>query len=174
MSGINTKQIKWPGSSSQFIKGNGSLDSSVYITNAVATLGSLTSANGSTIPASETLVGRATTDSLTNKRWVNRVLALSANSATPAINTDNYDVVHITAQSTALTNMSTNLTGSTHNDGDRLKISITGTTAIAITWGTGFESSTCLLPTTTITTARLDVLFEWNTESSVWRCMACA
>ena len=108
-----------------------------------------------------------------NARINKRVLALSANSATPAINTNLYDVVHITSQSTAITSFTSGLTG-TAVDGDTLRISITGTTAIAITWGASFESSTVTLPTTTVTTARLDVGFFWNTETSKWRCVAVA
>ena len=102
-------------------------------------------------------------------RITKRVLALSANSATPAIDTDNYDVVHITAQTAAITGFT--MTG-TPVDGDTLRISITGTAAVAITWGTSFEPSTVALPTTTTGTARLDVGFFWNTETSHWRCLA--
>ncbi len=108
---------------------------------------------------------------LTNKRITKRVLGLSANSATPAINTDSYDVVHITAQTATITGFT--MSG-TPVDGDTLRVSITGTAAVAITWGTSFEASTVALPTTTVTTARLDVGFFWNTETSKWRCMAVA
>lgn len=119
-------------------------------------------------------VNLTNTATLTNKRITQRVLALSANSATPAINTDNYDVVHITAQTAAITSFTTNLTG-TPVDGDRLRISITGTGAVALTWGASFESSgNVTLPTTTVSTTRLDVGFFWNTESNKWRCTAAA
>ena len=104
-------------------------------------------------------------------RITKRVLALSANSATPAVDTDNYDVVHITAQTAAITSFT--MTG-TPVDGDTLRVSITGTAAVGITWGTSFEASTVALPTTTATTARLDVGFLWNTETSKWRCAAVA
>jgi hypothetical protein len=110
---------------------------------------------------------------MTNKRITRRVLALSANSATPSINTDSYDVVHITGQSAAITSFSSGLSGSPV-DGDMLRISITGTGAVAITWGASFEASTVSLPTTTVSTNRLDVGFIWNTESSKWRCIASA
>jgi hypothetical protein len=119
------------------------------------------------------VVGTTAVQTLTNKRITKRVLALSANSATPAINTDNYDVVHITAQTAAITSFTSGLSG-TPVDGDSLRISITGTGAVALTWGTSFEASTIALPTTTVTTARLDVGFFWNTETSKWRCVAVA
>ena len=150
--------------------------------NVLSTSPSLTTPNFSsivnsgtlTLPTStDTLVARATTDTLTNKRITKRVLALSANSATPAINTDNYDVVHITSQTTAITSFTSGLTG-TPVDGDTLRISITGTAAVALTWGTSFESSTATLPTTTVSTTRLDIGFFWNTETSKWRCVAVA
>lgn len=111
------------------------------------------------------------TATLTNKRITRRVLALSANSATPAINTDNYDVVHITAQTAAINTFTTNLSG-TPGDGDELRISVTGTGAVAFTWGASFESGAATLPTTTTGTTRLDMLFYWNTETTKWRCMA--
>lgn len=102
-----------------------------------------------------------------------RALASTANSATPTINTDSYDIVVITAQSVAITSFTTNLSGTPVN-GQKLWISITGTGAIAITWGASFESSTITLPTTTVTTNRLDVGFVWNVATSKWRCVAVA
>jgi hypothetical protein len=102
-----------------------------------------------------------------------RVLASTANSATPAINTDLYDMVVITAQSVAITSFTTNLTGTPVN-GQKLWISLTGTTAIAITWGASFESSLATLPTTTVSTNRLDIGFVWNVATTKWRCVAVA
>lgn len=113
----------------------------------------------------------STAQTITTKRITKRVSALSANSATPAINTDTTDVVHITAQSAAITSFTTNLTG-TPVDGDTLRISVTGTTSVALTFGASFESSTVTLPTTTSSTTRLDIGFFWNTETSKWRCVA--
>lgn len=115
------------------------------------------------------VLGTTATQTVTNKRITKRVIALSAGSATPAINTDSYDVVHITAQNAAITSFTTNLTG-TPVDGDTLRISITDNgTARALTWGASFEASTIALPTTTVISTRLDVGFFWNTETSKWR-----
>ena len=126
-----------------------------------------------TLPTTGTLATLAGTETFTNK-WIQpRVLASTANSATPTLNTDSYDMMVITGQSVAITNFSTNLTGTPVN-GQKLWIAITGTGAIAITWGTSFESSTVTLPTTTVTTARLDVGFVWNVATSKWRCVAVA
>jgi hypothetical protein len=125
-----------------------------------------------TFQGTDTIVGRATTDTMTNKRITKRVLALAANSATPAINTDLYDVVHITAQTAAITSLTSGLTG-TPVDGDTLRISITGTGSVAITFGASFEASGAVpLSTTTSSTARLDMGFFWNSETSKWRQVA--
>lgn len=129
-----------------------------------------------TLPAiSTTLLGTNTTNTVSNKRNTERVTALSAGSATPAINTDSFDVVHITAQSAAITSFTTNLTG-TPVDGDSLRISITDNgTARALTFGASFEASgTVPLPTTTVISTRLDIAFFWNTETSKWRCIGVA
>jgi hypothetical protein len=102
------------------------------------------------------------------------VLTLAANSAgaTPVIDTDVYNVVHITGQSTTITSVTTN---GAPIDGDTLRISITGTATVGFTLtSTYFEASTVALPTTTSGTARLDMGFLWNTETSKWRCVAVA
>jgi len=125
-------------------------------------------ADGGAIPGVVTTDG---TQTLTNKRIVPRVLASTANSATPTLNTDNYDMLVITGQTVAITSFTTNLSG-TPTNGQKLWISITGTGAIAITWGASFEASTVALPTTTVTTARLDVGFVWNVATTKWRCVA--
>jgi hypothetical protein len=87
------------------------------------------------------VVGTTDTNTLTNKRITARSGTV-ASSATPTINTDNVDFFSITGQLVDITNMSTNLTG----------------VPIA-------------LPTTTVTTARLDVAFIYNTVTSMWRCV---
>lgn len=120
----------------------------------------------------ETLPTLTSTGTFTNKRITPRVGTV-ASSATPTINTDDVDMYRITGLTTNITSMTTNLSG-TPTDGQRLWISITGTAARTITWGTAFEASTVALPTTTVTTNRLDVGFVWNTVTSKWRCVAVA
>ena len=118
---------------------------------------------------SGTVIGTTDTQTLTNKRLTPRVGTVSS-SATPTINTDNYDVFTITALAVDITSMTTNLSG-TPTDGQKLLIAITGTAARAITWGASFEASTIALPTTTVSTNRLDVGFIWNAATSKWRCI---
>lgn len=95
----------------------------------------------------------------------------TTSSATPTINTDDVDYYSLTAQTADITSFTTNLSG-TPTDAQKLWISITGTAARAITWGSSFESSTVTLPTTTVSTNRLDVGFVWNAATSKWRCVA--
>lgn len=112
----------------------------------------------------------SSTNTLTNKRITKRV-GSTTSSATPTINTDDYDIYKLTAQAVDITSFTTNLSG-TPTDGQTLMIQITGTAARAITWGASFEASTVALPTTTVSTNRLDVGFIWNTATSKWRCIA--
>lgn len=114
----------------------------------------------------------SSTNTLTNKRVTPRT-GTTTSSATPTINTDNVDFYSLTAQAADITSFTTNLSG-TPTDGQKLWIAITGTAARAITWGASFEASTVALPTTTVTTNRLDVGFVWNTATSKWRCVATA
>lgn len=126
-----------------------------------------------TLPsATDTLVGKATTDTFTNKRITPRV-GSTTSSATPTINTDDVDMYGLTAQTVDITSFTTNLSG-TPTNGQKLWIYIVGTAARAITWGASFEASTVALPTTTVTTNRLDVGFVWNAVTSKWRCVAVA
>lgn len=113
----------------------------------------------------------SSTNTLTNKRVTPRVTALSNPGATPTINTDNCDAVDITGQTANITSMTTNLSG-TPTSFQKLWIAITGTAARTISWGATFEAGAVALPTTTVTTQRLDVGFIWNGTTSKWRCMA--
>lgn len=114
----------------------------------------------------------SSTNTLTNKRLTPRV-GTTTSSATPTINTDNVDAYTLTAQAVDITSFTTNLSG-TPTDCQKLLISITGTAARAITWGASFEASTIALPTTTVSTNRLDVAFIWNSATSKWRCVGSA
>jgi len=134
-------------------------------TGVVTALGNNTNATG----GFPTIDGTAT---LTNKRITPRV-STTTSSATPTINTDNVDQYGLTAQAVDITSFSTNLSG-TPTDGQKLWIYIVGTAARAITWGGSFESSTVSLPSTTVSTNRLDVGFVWNAATSKWRCVASA
>ena len=105
------------------------------------------------------------TTTLTNKRVTKRVETV-ASSATPASNTDSYDITKITGLAVAITSLTSGLTG-TPVDGDMHLWSFTDNgTARAITPGASFENSTISFPWTTIISTHLNVLCEWNTTTS--------
>lgn len=89
-----------------------------------------------------------------------------------SLNCDNYDVFVVTAQAGDL--KFNNPTG-TPVDGQTLWLAVTGTGARALTYDTQFESSAAAtLPTTTVTTARIDIGLVWRADTSKWHCVAVA
>ena len=104
---------------------------------------------------------------------VKGTLALSANSATPAVDTDIYNNVEITGQSIAITSFSSGLTG-TPTVGSTLTWNVTGTTAIAFTPGSSYENSTITFPTTSVSTNKISIGCIWNSVTSKWRVVAVA
>lgn len=117
----------------------------------------------------------ASGDTVANTRITRRTTTTAAPGATPTINSDNVDYAEFTGLATAITSMTTNLSG-TPVRGDLLWMSFTDNgTARAIAWGTSYEASgTSALPTTTQAGVRLDVLFAWNVATSKWRALAVA
>jgi len=114
----------------------------------------------------------SSTDTITNKRNTRRLTTTNAPGATPTTNTDNVDIMNFTGLNTAITSMTTNLSG-TPVDGDLVEFRFTDNgTARAITWGASFGATTVALPTTTVISTMLRVLFEWN--GSIWQCVAVA
>lgn len=110
----------------------------------------------------------SSTNTLTNKRVTKRVVT-TTQAAEPTINTDNGDIFSITALAQAITSFTTNLTG-TPVEGDMIMIQITDNgTPRAITWGASFTSTTTALPTTTVASTMLRVVFQYNTT---WQCVA--
>lgn len=107
---------------------------------------------------------------LTNKRITRRVVSV-VSSAIPTVNTDSYDMYILTAQAVDITSFTTNFTGSP-SEWEMFWIAITGTAARTISWWAKFEASTVALPTTTVSTNRLDIRFIWNSVSSKWRCVS--
>lgn len=102
-----------------------------------------------------------------------RVTSITS-SATPTINTDNCDAVNITALATAITSMTTNLSGAP-SDFDTLVFRIKDNgTARAITWGASFVAGGVALPTTTVISKVLTVGFIYDAVKLDWCCIASA
>lgn len=117
--------------------------------------------------ATDTLAGIAATQTLTNKRVTPRVLSAASYTTDTgtSLNCDTLDEFIVTAQAGAL--KFNNPTG-TPTDGQVLLIAVTGTAARALTYDTQFQASTVALPSTTVTTARLNMAFIWSAATSKW------
>jgi len=112
-------------------------------------------------------------ETLNNKTITQRVTTIVSN-ATPTINTDDCDAVDITALATAITSMTTNLSGTPTNF-QKLIIRIKDNgTARAITWGASFASRGATLPTTTVLGKITTIGLIYNSTTSVWGCVAVA
>ncbi len=131
-----------------------------------------TSINLSSVTSSsDTLVNRNTSETLANKRLSPRNSTIGS-SATPSINTDGTDIFTITSQAAAITSMTTGLSG-TPVTGQKLIIRIKDNgTARAITWGASYEAMGVALPTTTVVSKTMYVLFIYNATAAKWDCMA--
>lgn len=119
----------------------------------------------------------SSTNTLTNKRVTKRLVSVSGPGATPTTNTDNCDIAEFTALATAITSMTTNLSGTPVN-GDMLEfVFVDNGTARAITWGASFANGPLLnLPTTTVISTVLRVLVQYQTTASLnkWVCVGLA
>jgi hypothetical protein len=108
---------------------------------------------------------------LTNKRIPPRITTITS-SATPTVNTDDCDMVTITALAAAISSMTSGLTG-TPNNGEMLLYRIKDDgTARAITWGASFAAAGAALPTTTVLGKVLHVLFIWDSVAAKWCCLS--
>lgn len=117
------------------------------------------------------IVRQTKTQTITNKTIQKRILVVTQ-SATPATNIDNGDIVKITGIAQAITSMTSGLSGTPY-DGQMILWQLTDNgTARAITWGASFASTTNFtLPTTTVISTMLRVLTQWNAVTSKHECI---
>jgi len=122
--------------------------------------------SGATFACVPTVAQKDFAEKLTNKRVKPRVSSVTS-SATPSVNTDNFDVLEVTALAVNITGIT--VTG-TPDSWDTLIISIKDNgTAKTIAWNASFEASSLALPLTTVGGQTLDMAFRWNAASSKWR-----
>ncbi len=107
-------------------------------------------------------------------RRLGRCTAIAAPGATPTINTDLSKDWDLTGVATAITSMTTNLTGNPINMEELIIRFKDNGTARAITWGASFEAAGVALPTTTVISKRLMVGFKYDTTTSKWGCVSAA
>lgn len=154
-------QINWAGDTNLYRSAANTLqtDDNLIVAGAGSTAGSVVTVDS--------------TQSLSNKRLTPRITTITS-SATPTVNTDNCDAVTITALATAITSMTSGLSG-TPVDFQKLMIRIKDDgTARSITWGASFASRGVTLPTTTVISKVLTVGLIYNSAASTWDCVAVA
>jgi hypothetical protein len=116
------------------------------------------------------ILGNATATTLT-ARILPRVVTI-VSTATPAINTDLYDAVSITALATGISSIS--ITGSPNNfDKLLFRIKDDGTTR-TIAWGTSFVAMGTPLPSATVAGKILTVGFIYDSILTKWGCVVTA
>lgn len=145
----------------------------VLIRNTLTSLASWSADDMSFYTDTSGFISTTATATLTNKRITKRVTSITSH-ATPTVNTDNCDCVDITAQAEAITNMSTNLSGTPTNKQMLIYQIKDNWTARAITWWTSFVAGWVALPSTTVLSKILTVGFIYNTANSLnkWQCIA--
>lgn len=147
---------------------------SVTLTNKTLTapvISTISNTGTLTLPtASDTLVGRATTDTLTNKRHVKRI-SVVASGTSIAVNADNFDVVTSTNTATAGTLTISNPTG-TPNEEDQLQYRIKSTNVQTYSWGANFATGPVTLPTASTAGKTDKIAFYYDGTASKWACAA--
>lgn len=115
---------------------------------------------------------RTATVSVTNKQWKPRSTTTTTVSATPSINTDNLDEYIVTAQTTNITSMTTNLTGTPYAGQIWVFEVACSSGTLTLAWGSSFENGpvAALALPTVITTTKQGIVLKWNASTSKWRC----
>lgn len=117
------------------------------------------------------IVLASSVDTLANKRVTKRVYSTtSLATLTPEI--ANYDAFELTAQAEALTIANHSTSTPTNFEQIKIRIKDNGTPR-AISFGTNYILGKNIpLPTTTITSKEIELIFEWNSNTNKYRLMA--
>lgn len=140
--------------------------------NVIATLGGGSSALFTAAVAAPTTAAQWIAQTFGGAVILPRVTTITS-SATPTFSTDATDMLVITALATAVTSMTSGMTGTAVN-GQRLMVRIkdNGTTQ-SITWGANFISSgIAALPTATVASKTHHIGFIYDSTAAKWVCMA--
>lgn len=113
----------------------------------------------------DTAVQPAAVQTLTNKRITPRASTI-ATTATLTPNGDSFDIVSVTAQTTAI---SIAAPSGTPTDGQQLIIRLRDNGTIrAITWNGVYSRYSSDLPVSTIASSTMTYIFLWNASTSAW------
>lgn len=117
------------------------------------------------------IVLASSVDTLANKRVTKRVYSTTSTATlTPEI--ANYDAFELTAQAEALTIANHSTSTPTNFEQIKIRIKDNGTPR-AISFGTNYILGKNIpLPTTTITSKEIELIFEWNSNTNKYRLMA--
>lgn len=163
--------VKWAQSIYDALSNVCDVDTQALDTTKVADLDSTQTLENKTLTSPITTGTDTGTATLTNKRITKRITTITS-AAKPTINSDNCDVVDITAQGEAITSMTDNLSGTPTNFQTLIIRFKDDGTGRAITWGAKFEARGTSLPTTTIASKILTIGLIYDTTTSKWGCVA--
>lgn len=128
-----------------------------------------TYATGDPMPAADM---NATNTAVNGASQVKPRVNVIASAAAPTIDVGSYDLISITALNTAITSMSSGISGSP-GDGQSLLVRIKDNgTARAITWGASWRAVGVTLPTATVAGKVHYVGAKYNSADSVWDAIA--